>query len=229
MGVERTAWLFTNDYYYKQLIGADKDDASRKKTTITMLENTSVYPAPTFSGRSLFVYQRPSAVQQAWITQMMRMRSERQSGSLSCYLYGPTGTGKSMATILLAHACGGKYCNDLRLESPGQALRCLYNYSGATSDVPLVLVLEEIDVLLRNMHESKIKPGKKLQMGIVDKQSWNLIMDNIDNGFYPNLILILTSNKLVHEIDSMDPSYLRKGRVHLKYAFTSEYGDADSQ
>ena len=40
-------------------------------------------------------------------------------------------------------------------------------------------------------------------------------LDKIGMGIYPNIILILSSNKSIHEIDKMDPCYLRKGRVNI--------------
>jgi hypothetical protein len=53
-----------------------------------------------------------------------------------------------------------------------------------------------------------------------DKAGWNQILDEIHIGMYPNLILLLTSNKTPEEISEMDPSYIREGRVDLIFGLT---------
>jgi hypothetical protein len=45
-------------------------------------------------------------------------------------------------------------------------------------------------------------------------------LDSIQRGMYPNIILILTSNRAPEYIHSLDPSYIRKGRVDLTFEMT---------
>jgi hypothetical protein len=41
------------------------------------------------------------------------------------------------------------------------------------------------------------------------------MLDEIQRGMYPHLIMLLTSNKGPEFIQSLDPSYIRKGRVDI--------------
>jgi len=51
-----------------------------------------------------------------------------------------------------------------------------------------------------------------------DKSDWNSMLDKVtDLGFYPNLILILTSNISRAEIHEKDASVLRDGRIDRAY------------
>jgi hypothetical protein len=43
------------------------------------------------------------------------------------------------------------------------------------------------------------------------------MLDEIQRGMYPNIILLLTSNKTPDFIRSLDPSYIRDGRVDLTF------------
>ena len=49
-----------------------------------------------------------------------------------------------------------------------------------------------------------------------NKTGWNTLLDKIQLGIYPNVILLLTSNMDVKKINQMmDESYLRKGRMDI--------------
>lgn len=53
---------------------------------------------------------------------------------------------------------------------------------------------------------------------MMDKSDWNSTLDKVsDLGFYPNLILILTSNISRDDIHKKDASMLRDGRIDKAY------------
>ena len=56
---------------------------------------------------------------------------------------------------------------------------------------------------------------KKYNKEIADKTSWNCFMDKIGYGMFPNVIILMTSNKTHREISKADTSYLREGRVNI--------------
>jgi len=41
------------------------------------------------------------------------------------------------------------------------------------------------------------------------------MLDKLDYGLYPNVILLLCSNVSTQDINKLDPSYLRQGRMDL--------------
>jgi hypothetical protein len=56
---------------------------------------------------------------------------------------------------------------------------------------------------------------------MMDKSDWNSMLDKVtDLGFYPNLILILTSNVTLDTLHELDPSMLRAGRIDKAYHMT---------
>jgi len=128
------------------------------------------------------------------------------------FLYGPPGTGKSMIGVLLAAKLGGYYCNTLKPWQPGDSLGGLYSEVEPSKEKPLVLVFDEVDGVLMSIHKG-IRDHKELPIAIQNKTGWNRMFDEIGRGIYPHLIILLTSNREPEFIDSLDPSYIRPGRV----------------
>jgi hypothetical protein len=132
------------------------------------------------------------------------------------YIHGPPGSGKSMIPILFASRVKGSYCNTLKPWQPGDTLYGLYGDADPDEKSPLILSLDEVDAPLEKIHAG-ITPHKSMPIMIGDKAGWNHMLDEIQRGLYPNLVLVLTSNKKPEFIDSLDTSYLRKGRVDLTF------------
>jgi hypothetical protein len=82
-------------------------------------------------------------------------------------------------------------------------------------DGPLVVVLEEVDQMLKSIHERKVQQNPKTPTLVHDKSTWSSFLD--DMVFYKKVILIMTSNTPKHYLDSMDYAYLRKGRLQASF------------
>lgn len=130
------------------------------------------------------------------------------------YIYGPPGTGKSLISILLANNYKSSYCNTLKPWQPGDTISNLYSEVEPTKDKPLILVFDEFDTALLKIH-SGFEPHKNLPTQVQDKTGWNQMLDEIQLGMYPNIILVMTSNKPPEFINALDTSYIRKGRVNI--------------
>jgi len=76
--------------------------------------------------------------------------------------------------------------------------------------------MDECDTLIDNIHNKNVVLHKDIPTSVMDKQSFNSFLDQIDIGLYYNMILLLISNKSREEIHKKynDWSYLRDGRVH---------------
>jgi hypothetical protein len=159
--------------------------------------------------------------QQEIIDDMLKTVSGKASRSGTFFLYGDPGTGKSLLTLLLAKQLGAYYCDTWKPTDPGDDLSKVYSTISPEDSKPLVLVLEECDKLIVNVIEGKIKPHIYIPIPMMDKSDWNSMLDKVtDLGFYPNLILILTSNVTLDTIHELDPSMLRAGRIDKAYHMT---------
>lgn len=141
---------------------------------------------------------------------------------LTVFVHGTTGTGKSTLGILLAKELSGAYCHDFNPSEPGDSFKGLLRDSKGNDEVsgPLVIVMEEIDTLIRMIHEGNVTRHKNVVTSVHNKATFNTFLD--DMIFYRNIIIIMTSNKTREQIDLMDTSYLREGRVNAYYSMTRE-------
>ena len=137
-----------------------------------------------------------------------------QKGFLTCHLYGKVGTGKTELGHILAKNLESHLCNNFDPSLPGENIINLYSAFIKSYNSPLILIIDEFDILIDKLHNLKIVPHDDIDILIKNKQSWSNFLDDIARNRYPNLILILTSNSYPEDINKMDISYLRKGRIH---------------
>jgi len=79
------------------------------------------------------------------------------------------------------------------------------------------VALDEVDEALVAIKAGSILPHKNIPISVASKPAWNRLFDDIDRGLYPNLIVLMTSNRPMSFIDELDPSFMRGARVPLKF------------
>jgi len=134
-------------------------------------------------------------------------------------IHGPKGCGKSMIPLLLGKKITKKgqvvnFCDTFKPDVPGDQISNLINLIEPTKESPLIIVLEEFDIIISKIHFGTITQHKSMPANIFDKTSWNQFFDRFDRKYYPWVILILTSNVKPDVINSLDPSYIRDGRIN---------------
>jgi len=129
------------------------------------------------------------------------------------YLYGPKGTGKTSTGLFIAKEMNAFYTDNFNPTRPGFSLSQLYNHVNPTRDQPLIISMDEFNIMLENIHNETIREHKEIRIEILNKSGWNKMLDNL-RFFYKNVIICLSSNKTPEEINSMDDSYIRAGRVN---------------
>lgn len=165
-----------------------------------------------------FLKREPRDYQQIIIDDILSIIRNKSSRSGTFFIYGEPGTGKSLLTLLLAKQTGAYYCDTWKPTDPGDNLSKVYSTISPDDEKPLVLVLEECDKLIVNVLDGNVKPHLYIPIPMMDKSDWNSMLDKVtDLGFYPNLILILTSNISRDEIHEKDASVLRDGRIDKAY------------
>ena len=132
------------------------------------------------------------------------------------FLSGPSGSGKSVVGLLLAKELNGNYCHTFNPTDPGDAIGALISHAQIEEcdEAPLIIVLEEADKLINDVHADAIKSLTPHMISVRNKSTFNTFLD--DMFMHPRVVLIMTSNARAEEIDGLDASYLRAGRVHLK-------------
>jgi hypothetical protein len=138
----------------------------------------------------------------------------------TAFLHGPPGSGKSKIGLLLTNHYSSSYCKCLKLWKPGETLSSLHSEVDPTEDKPLIILLNEIDIPLVQITNG-IENHKHLDISIQDKSGWNNLFDDVHIGIYPNVIILLTSNKSPTFINELDPSYLRDGRIDFIFEVNS--------
>jgi DNA replication protein DnaC len=223
-----TIWLMSSSTEYKKLsqniqetqthIDESGERKEKPKTSIKLYYRRGHYFYLSYQTRDLSFYEdkyqaRPKQVE--IIDQIITIYKEKNRCVV--YLYGAMGSGKSYISFLLAKELKAHLCNSFNPTEPGDTLSNLYNEVLPDKDKPLIVVLDEFDVILINIHAQKIGQHKNIPVSVYNKQTWNRFMDDINLGImYPNLILVMTSNVTPKVINELDPSYIRSGRVDLK-------------
>lgn len=178
----------------------------------------SFYRSGSHSSRNVKVTAiKPSAWQQDAMDKILAMWNQR--GFAVALIHGPPGAGKSMVAYLLAQHLESIFCNNFAPWKPqNYSLTSAVLMTSPTEAKPLVICVDEIDVAIRSVHAGVVPRDSKDWVEISDKSCWNRMFDDIDRGMFPNVILIMTMNSTLEDIDAIDKAYLRKGRVDLKIA-----------
>lgn len=228
-------WLVTNKKTFESLTRNEHDvknplsigdknnspttlQKEEEKVSIQIYDRTGSYQNPYFNKRTVYFFRwsfHPNAKQQYIIDEILDHKKNHMT--TVAYIHGKTGTGKSIIGLLLAKILKTSYCNTLQPWIPGDSISNLYDEIEPTSDNPLVLVFDEIDIALEKIHKG-IPAHMNVTTRVQDKIGWNRMMDDINWGLYPHMILLLISNQSPKVIQSLDPSYIRKGRVNLYFS-----------
>lgn len=131
------------------------------------------------------------------------------------FINGPPGSGKTTISLLLAKEMSGKLCTTFNPTDPGDSMEKIYGKIEPTKDDPLIILLDEFDIILKKICNGTTKMHKKSPICVHDKISWNKFLDDVDIGMYPFIILLLTSNMCRNNIEDVyDPSFIREGRIN---------------
>lgn len=203
---------------YKELTTREKtDDEEEEKTEeIIIYERYGSFNEIEYSKRKLNVINHCiREKQEPIIDNIIKLFNSKKF--CTALIYGNPGSGKSMISLLLAKKLKGSLVQTFNPTDPGNTIASLYNTVNPTKNKPLVIVFDEVDIMLENIHYTKIPRHKTTPIQITDKTSWNGFFDNINKGYYPYIILVMTSNIFLDNLEiKYEKSYIREGRVDIK-------------
>ena len=144
------------------------------------------------------------------------------------FIQGPPATGKSSIGYLLAKELKAPFSHQLDPTLPGDSIyRWIQNMDLEDGqNTPCILVIEEADTMIRKIHNGNVEKNANIPTDVHDKTTWSNFLD--DMVFYNNVILILTSNTPKKQLDALDPSYLRKGRISMVLEMTQSVLEDES-
>ena len=211
--------MISNEKSFNELVKRETLNISLKEEIIIYYERSSNYHWLRYSKRSLVLDTLkyiPSIKQNDIMIKIIEEFNDRNY--CTAFVQGEPGSGKSMTSIFLCNKLNGSLIRTFNPCDPGDTISSLYNQVNPTKNNPLILVLDEFDILLNKIHNNLVIPHKNISIQITDKISWNRFFDDINLGLYPYMIVILTSNHSHKSLEEMyDPSYVRNGRIHVKY------------
>jgi len=226
---ENEVWMIATEASFKELTRDLNDDVEEEEdgTAVASAAELEAIKAPK---KKIDVYDRRGSYDNLWyrkrtirnlgakphpeqriiLDKIKAVYEQKQRGVF--YIHGLPCTGKSMIGLLLAEEYGACYSNSYSPWEPGDILITIIDEAEPTKERPLIIAFEEVDGAIIRIHDG-IERHKNIPIAITDKSSWNRFLDNFDRGLYPFVILLMTSNKSLDFINSLDSSYLRKGRV----------------
>ena len=196
----------------------DKPDDNIINEGIDTYDRFGNYYCLEYSKRTNYIEFTATPKQQEIIENIVKYynNTTNMSRSVVCMLSGSTGVGKSTIPFILAKQMKGSICKTFNPTDPGDDISVLYNTVNPEKDKPLIILMDEIDTIIDNVHMTKIKHHDTVPTKIRDKTSWNGFWDDINRGDFKYTIWILTTNKSFDYFDMIDIAYIRDGRVNMK-------------
>lgn len=196
---------------------AENSTPSLSTQTLTIYLRTGSYTNIYYTKLRINVNDLKPLEQQADIVDSIYAKfNEKRRGVF--FIYGVTGAGKSTIGVLVANKLNGTFCHTFNPSDPGDTLQHILRDSDPTEERPTIILLEEVNTLIRAVHNETIQRHKNVLTCIRDKSTYNTFIDDLI--LYKNVLIIMTSNETKESIDSLDTCYLRKGRIHGYYSMT---------
>jgi gluconate kinase len=225
-GISAEIYILTTASYLKKLIENEKpsisftDNSTSSKPLLTTKTTTIYLRAGAYTNiyyTRLRVYindLEPMGQQGDIVDSICKRFTEKRRGVF--FIYGVSGAGKSTVGILVANKLNGTFCHTFNPTDPGDTLQHILRDSDPMDDRPTIIVLEEVNTLIHAVDEGSIQQHKNITTCIRNKITYNTFIDDLK--LYKNVLFIMTSNETKESIDSLDPCYLRKGRVYEYYS-----------
>tara|TARA_B110000259_G_scaffold188118_1_gene245055 strand:+ start:151 stop:1140 length:990 start_codon:yes stop_codon:yes gene_type:complete len=190
----------------------DNQESEIKKGHIKLYTRAGPYEYITYSSREINMNNFDFKINQKKISTDI-INKYKSRNNLTTFISGDISTGKTMLGKLIAKELNANFVDDFNPIEPGDTLEYVYTTINPTKKNPVIFVIDEVDILIEDFHNGNILEHKKIPKLVTNKITWNKLLDRIEHGFYPYMLLLLFSNKSKEYINALDPSYIRVGRI----------------
>ena len=205
--------LCSNKYFSQISDNKIGEDAKPGAKQVTIHERYGNFFCLQYRKRKLNISAyKANQAQQVIIDPIVHMYNEKYH--VVAYVYGAPGSGKSLLAMLVAAELNGTFCQTFNMTHPGDNFSELYYCVEPSKNKPLIILLDEVDMILDSIINKRVPHHKYIPISVIDKNGWNMFFDNIDRGYFPNVVFIMTSNQ-TPETYREDSSLLRAGRVNI--------------
>jgi len=242
-GPMKNLYIFTSKKFYNTYISKNSDDENNdensnennkkhknkllpnenKKITLFIREgsyyNLSYLPNNYKAPKKLFP---PRLSQTLIINEILEIYDLNIHPYVRVLLCSKPGFGKSILAIHLCYELLNRYekvslVTTWSPTDPNDSFIRMYNKIKPSVKAPLVILLDEIDIMVTNMTEGKIiiSDASPMPIEIINKKGWNTFFDSFDIEIYKYVIIIMTSNKHTSYFNDLDPSLIREGRIDI--------------
>jgi hypothetical protein len=153
---------------------------------IKIIQRTGPFAHPWYRENKISLALKPRDEQEVVIEAIIAQHKDAEH--TVAFIWGNPGAGKSMIGLLLANTLSGTYCNTFSPWNPNDTLTYLYSECEPTAESPLIVVFDEIDMNLIRI-KAGITPHKDFPIAVQDKTGWNRMLDEIQRGIFPHLII----------------------------------------
>lgn len=193
-----------------------KKEDGEEQETIEILTSPSAELHAKWQRHEVNYYGKVCPYQEAYVSQIVELgeHSFINGFPFGCVtlISGRAGSGKSFLAQILAKRLNGILCSSYSPTQYGHSIDEVYFTISPTKKKPLILLIDEIDIKISFPNEEK--PCEWLTKDVKDKSSWSHFMDKVSS--MDNLFVIMTTNVPFDDLDEIDRSYFREGRVHLR-------------
>ncbi len=195
-----------------------KDDDNNDKISvivdnkITMYDRDGTYWRLYYNKRSIAIGDIEPSIKQRIIIDKIKDFYLKNKFCVS-FVQGLPGSGKTTIAYLLAKELNGTICKTFRPYEPNDTMSNLYERIQPNKESPLIILFDEANIMIRKIHDQTIIPHKNIPISVYDKSTFNSFLD--DMKYNKNIIILMTSNETKDQIDLLDKSYLRDGRVNI--------------
>ena len=234
----KNLYIFTSKHFYTNYISKNCNANNNKNCNIdkkTKISNDNkiitlfiregsfynlLYLATNYKApKKLFP---PKTFQLTIINEILEMYNLNTHPYARILLCSKPGFGKSTIAIQLCYELlniyeKGSLVTTWTPTDPNDSFIKMYNKIKPSIKAPLVILLDEIDITVKNILEGKIKisDASPLPIEFTSKKGWNDLFDAFDIEIYKYVIIIMTSNQHTTYFNQLDKSLLREGRIDI--------------